>query len=126
MYGLSNHLLDTAWPKVSSAKRGLESLLAAPGSELVAELLGLLSDRTRPADDLLPSTGVGLEWERLLSSAVITAPEYGTRSSTVLLVTRDGGVVFVEQTFSPGGIPGGLAHFEFQLDRPTGDEGVPP
>ena len=126
VYGLSNHLLDTAWPKVSSAKRGLESLLAAPGSALVAELLGLLSDRTRPADDLLPSTGVGLEWERLLSSAFITAPEYGTRSSTVLLVDRDGGVVFVEQTFGPAGIPGGRARFEFQLARPAGEEGGPP
>jgi uncharacterized protein with NRDE domain len=119
VYGLSNHLLDTAWPKVSSAKRGLEALLAAPGSELVGELLGLLSDKTRPSDDLLPSTGVGLEWERLLSSAFITAPDYGTRSSTILLVARDGGVVFVEQTFGPGGIPGGLAHFAFQLDGPV-------
>ena len=126
VYGLSNHLLDTAWPKVSSAKRGLEALLAAPASELVAELLGLLSDRTRPADDLLPSTGVGLEWERLLSSAFITAPDYGTRSSTVLLVAPDDGVVFVEQTFGSGGIPGGLARFEFQLDGPDGDESEPP
>ena len=123
VYGLSNHLLDTAWPKVSMAKRGLESLLAAPGSELVAELLSLLSDRTRPADDRLPSTGVGLEWERLLSSAFITASDYGTRSSTVLLMGRDGGVVFVERTFGTGGIPGGLARFEFQLDLPAGNGG---
>jgi uncharacterized protein with NRDE domain len=121
VYGLSNHLLDTDWPKVSSARRGLEALLTVSGTELVAEMLTLLSDRTRPADDLLPSTGVGLEWERLLSSAFITTADYGTRSSTVLLVARDGGVVFVEQTFGPGGYPAGMARHEFQLDRPVVD-----
>jgi uncharacterized protein with NRDE domain len=120
VYGLSNHLLDTAWPKVSSAKRALEMLLAGPGSELATDLLAILSDRSLPADDLLPSTGVGLEWERLLSSAFITSTEYGTRSSTVLLVARDGSVVFVEQTFGPGGKPGRLARHEFQLEDHAG------
>lgn len=116
VYGLSNHLLDTPWPKVSSAKQALGALLVGKESELVGGLLSLLTDRRRAADELLPSTGVGLEWERLLSSAFIESTDYGTRSSTVLLVDRGGGVVFVERTYGPGGGRGGETHHEFRLD----------
>jgi uncharacterized protein with NRDE domain len=116
VYGLSNHLPDTAWPKVSSSKRALGPLLAGHGSELAADLLSLLSDRARPSDELLPVTGVGLELERLLSSAFIVSADYGTRSSTVLLVGRDGGVTFIESTFGPGGEPGGQVRHRFELD----------
>jgi uncharacterized protein with NRDE domain len=116
VYGLSNHLLDTPWPKVASAKTAFDALLNGGASDLTAELFLLLSDRNRPADDLLPSTGVGREWERLLSSAFIASEDYGTRSSTVLLVRREGGIVFIERTFGPGGAPAEQVSFEFQRD----------
>jgi uncharacterized protein with NRDE domain len=105
IYGLSNHLLDTAWPKVTSGKNALSALLAGDASELVSNLLELLSDRSRAADRSLPQTGVNLQWERLLSSAFIASSDYGTRSSTVVLVGRDGRVVLVERSFGPGGKP---------------------
>jgi uncharacterized protein with NRDE domain len=123
VYGLSNHLLDTAWPKVSSSKRTLGSLLAGHGSEQTADLLTLLSDRARPSDELLPVTGVGLELERLLSSAFIVSADYGTRSSTVLLVNRGGDVTFIESTFGPGGEPAGQVRHQFELD-PIGSTGL--
>ncbi len=116
VYGLSNHLLDTPWPKVTSAKNALGDLLARRGPELTADLLALLADRTRPPDESLPRTSVGRDWERLLSSAFIVSGEYGTRSSTVLLVGRDGGVVFLERGFGPGGTPAGMARFAFLLE----------
>jgi uncharacterized protein with NRDE domain len=119
VYGLSNHLLDTEWPKVSSAKRALGGLLANRGPGLTAGLLSLLADGSRYADDLLPSTGVGLELERLLSSAFIASAEYGTRSSTVVLVGRTGGVVFLERTFGRGGMIDGEVCHEFQLEVPA-------
>jgi uncharacterized protein with NRDE domain len=53
-----------------------------------------------------------------LSSAFIASSHYGTRSSTVFLVGRDGGLVFVERTFGPGGVPAEQGHFTFQLERP--------
>jgi uncharacterized protein with NRDE domain len=111
VYGLSNHLLDTPWPKVASAKSAFGRLLNGGASELTADLFALLSDRNRPVDGLLPSTGVGPEWERLLSSAFIASDDYGTRSSTVVLVGRDGGMVFAERTFGSGGAPGAEARF---------------
>jgi uncharacterized protein with NRDE domain len=111
VYGLSNHLLDTAWPKVAATKGAFSVLLKGETSGLIDGLPALLSDRNRPADNQLPRTGVGREWERLLSSAFIASSHYGTRSSTVVLVGRDGGIVFVERTFGPGGTPGEQRRF---------------
>jgi uncharacterized protein with NRDE domain len=116
IYGLSNHLLDTPWPKVTSGKNALSTLLGS-GSELVPDLLRLLSDRSQPADHSLPETGVGLAWERLLSAAFISSSGYGTRSSTVLLVRRDGHVVLVERSFGPEGRPAGDVRHDFQVSQ---------
>jgi uncharacterized protein with NRDE domain len=129
VYGLSNHLLDSPWPKVTAGKSGLSALLTG-GHELLPSLFALLSDRRQATDDLLPRTGVSPEWERLLSSAFIATKDYGTRSSTVILVGRDGGVVFAERSFGAGGIPEAEARYDFQVvleptrerhDRPTGN-----
>lgn len=111
VYGLSNHLLDTPWPKVTSTRSALGALLSGDPSELTDGLFALLSDRSRPADEELPRTGIGLEWERLLSSAFVVSSRYGTRSSTVVLVGRDGGIVFVERSFGPAGWPAGEVRF---------------
>lgn len=83
IHGLSNHLLDTPWPKVIHGKKALEQAL--PALPDTAPLFQLLSNETPAADQDLPHTGVSLEWERVLSSACIRAPHYGTRSSTVLI-----------------------------------------
>ena len=117
VYGLSNHLLDTPWPKVAATKSAFGALLTGRASELTADLFALLSDRSRPADHLLPSTGIGREWERLLSSAFIASDGYGTRSSTVVLVGRDGRIVFIERSFGPGGTPGTEARFAVASSR---------
>ena len=79
VYGLSNHLLDTPWPKVRRAKE-LFSTKAADDEALFE----LLSDRRLASDDELPDTGIGLERERLLSPIFIETPIYGTRCSTVV------------------------------------------
>jgi uncharacterized protein with NRDE domain len=116
IYGLSNHLLDTPWPKVTAGKGALSAALGGSGGDLVSGLFALLSDRTKVGDDSLPRTGIGLAWERLLSSAFIASAEYGTRSSTVVLVGRDGAVTFVERTFGPNGDPAGEVRHAFRLE----------
>lgn len=115
VYGLSNHLLNTPWPKVVSGRNALQALVREPATELVESLLELLSDRTRPSDDLLPRTGIDDDWERLLSAAFIASEPYGTRSSTVVLVGRDGSATFVEESFGAGGRPGERRRFELQV-----------
>lgn len=100
VYGLSNALLDTPWPKVGAGKTALQAALAALPDE--ARLWQLLrDDRTHP-DETLPATGVPLEWERLLSAAFIRGSGYGTRCSTVLKVGVDGTATFDEQSWLPG------------------------
>jgi uncharacterized protein with NRDE domain len=100
VHGLSNHLLNTPWPKVEQAKSRLQSLAAVPEEALNEALFALLSDDAPAAEHTLPATGVSLAWERLLSSAFIRSPEYGTRSSTVILVAGSGQARFEERSFA--------------------------
>lgn len=100
-YGLSNHLLDEPWPKVQRAKRELMSLLNANTID-APHLLGLLKDRQQASDEALPNTGVSRDWERLLSSIFISSPTYGTRSSTALLITYEGGISVAEREHPNG------------------------
>jgi uncharacterized protein with NRDE domain len=48
----------------------------------------------------LPDTGVGLEWERILSPMFIESPAYGTRSSSVLKMGSN--VEVLEKTWATG------------------------
>ena len=103
LHGLSNHLLDTPWPKVERGKRALGRLLEDAGTLEPDLLLELLLDRTFAADHELPDTGIGLERERMLSSLFIVSPDYGTRSSSALLIDRAGRCLLVERTYERGG-----------------------
>jgi len=87
IYGLSNALLDSAWPKVLKTKAQFASLLCLGAPE--EAYFEMLSDTTRAPDMRLPETGVPLEWERLLSAVKIEAPDYGTRCSTVVKLYAD-------------------------------------
>ena len=115
IYGLSNHLLDTAWPKVRKAK----SRLAAALEDLprTQRILDLLRDEEPAADEELPRTGVSLEWERLLSSAFIRSAEYGTRCSTLITRSRTGTIDFREWTWDRAGAPAGHVTWRFDADR---------
>jgi uncharacterized protein with NRDE domain len=114
LYGLSNHLLDTPWPKVRAAKSRLLAALA--GLENTDAALTLLRDEAVASDDELPRTGVGLEWERLLSSAFIRSPDYGTRCSTLVRIDRGRRACFDEWTWDAHGLPAGSATFQFELE----------
>jgi uncharacterized protein with NRDE domain len=103
IHGLSNHLLDTPWPKVERGKKVLAGLLQHETQDMIDGLFAVLSDRAIAPDDALPDTGVGMPRERVLSPAFIISPAYGTRSSTVVLVDRHGQVVFIERGFGERG-----------------------
>jgi len=103
VHGLSNHLLDTPWPKVTRGKAAMASALSQPREALIAGLFEALREERRAADHELPRTGVSLEWERVLSPAFIATPGYGTRASTVVLVERSGAATFIERSFDPDG-----------------------
>jgi uncharacterized protein with NRDE domain len=98
IYGLSNHLLDTPWPKVRKGKAELARMISAAVLE-ADNLFGLLGDKTPAPDAELPSTGVGIELERVLSPIFIETPVYGTRSSSLVLFGKDRGLSLEERVF---------------------------
>lgn len=98
VYGLSNHLLDTPWPKVARGKARLTELLAGDGVT-TESLFDLLADDAQAVDGDLPDTGVGIERERVLSPIFIRTPIYGTRSATIVLIDHQGEGSLTERTF---------------------------
>jgi uncharacterized protein with NRDE domain len=120
IYGLSNHRLDSPWPKLLRTRARLSQLLATDAIE-PESLFALLADRV-PADlDETPDTGLPPEWERALSSPFVVHERYGTRCSTVLLIERDGRTTVCERRFDQGGNTTGATRLEFaSADVPEG------
>ncbi len=115
IHGLSNHLLDTPWPKVEKGKERLAELLSKPFS--AHSYLELLADR-EPADaQQLPDTGVGAPLERRLSAIRIVGNGYGTRCSTVLRISEDGSAEFWERTYVADGSVAGTVNYAFSLQN---------
>ena len=96
IYGLSNSLLDCAWPKVVRTKAQFASLLCQGAPE--DAYFEMLTDTTCASDCRLPKTGVSIERERLLSAVCIESPDYGTRVST--LVKLNGGTQPVSVSYT--------------------------
>lgn len=119
IYGLSNYLLETPWPKVRNGKHRLSTQLR--NKPVRDRLFEPLTDRTVYEDEL-PETGLAPELERMLSSAFIAGDRYGTRSSILVVVNRTGEAYFEERTYdNRTGGPGQPDEycskiFNFQLD----------
>jgi uncharacterized protein with NRDE domain len=111
VHGLSNHVLDEPWPKVTRGRRVMEEALSHPDPR--PRLFELLGDASGVPDPELPDTGVGLEWERRLAAPLITGADYGTRASTVFAVAADGLRTFEERTRGPDGSEDGRAVIAF-------------
>jgi uncharacterized protein with NRDE domain len=113
VYALSNHLLDTPWPKVTQAKSRLaEALDDLPQS---AAMLDLLRDTEPAVDEELPRTGVSLELERMLSSAFVRGEGYGTRCSTIVTTDAGGASTFAEWSWDQSGSLAGMTRYHFQV-----------
>ena len=109
-HGLSNHLLDTDWPKVSSGRARLDEFLQ---QEVVdaGSLLDLLTERGPVPGNMPLDAGDGEIRRHLMNHYFIVSPVYGTRSCTVVLADRDGGFEFVERRFAPDGSETGTSRF---------------
>ena len=104
-YVLSNHLLDTPWPKAERLRQALDAFPLETLDESLAPVFEILKDNTPAPDHELPSTGLTLEWERMLSSPFIISQEYGTRCSTVIALHASGRGVLSEISYDPSGTP---------------------
>ncbi|GAA0848762.1 NRDE family protein [Marinobacter szutsaonensis] len=117
VYGLSNHLLQTPWPKLLRLRESVGETVSMAGADadgLHQRLITLLQDSTPAPDHLLPDTGVGLATERFLSSPFIVGEDYGTRATTIVTVASNGQVRVTEQSWGPLASKGGCRHFDWQ------------
>ncbi|MBX9849304.1 MAG: NRDE family protein [Rhodocyclaceae bacterium] len=114
IHAVSNHLLDTPWPKLVTAKAAFHNAMPVP-----TQLFALLQDDRQHPDEVLPSTGVSLARERELSAIFVKTPGYGTRSSAVIRFAANNNngskLDFAEQTWAEGGLPDGPLR-QFTLD----------
>jgi uncharacterized protein with NRDE domain len=106
VHGLSNSVYGVMWPKIEHGKtlfrNALEQHRLASESVLLDSLFRVLRDEQRFEDEhALPRTGMPLDVERMLSSICVSSDNYGTRTSTVVLVT-DEGTLFVERDLKSG------------------------
>ncbi|HBW82983.1 MAG: hypothetical protein CMD92_04030 [Gammaproteobacteria bacterium] len=115
IFGLSNGLLDSDWPKVNLGKKRLKNLINQGYPPSSDSLISIMTDRLSASDDELPDTGLSIDTERILSATFIQHKEnnYGTRCSTALVIERPGNVRFCEQTYNEFGQTSNAQYFEF-------------
>ncbi|TQV85799.1 NRDE family protein [Aliikangiella coralliicola] len=120
-HSVSNGAIDDIWPKMAKGTCQLKSLVEKSdkldSTEQIPfdQLFEILKDQSKPETNLLPDTGIPLEWEKRLSSIFITGKEYGTRSSTLVLIDTNNKLTFVERSFTPEGTVEKESHFLFEF-----------
>ncbi|WP_131781529.1 NRDE family protein [Legionella gresilensis] len=109
IYSLSNHLLNTPWPKTEKAKALLKKHITeldkyTNNEEKIDVLYTILSEESLAPDNQLPVTGIARDLEKSLSSVFVHVPqaEYGTVNSTIILFQQDSSILFSEKIFQQG------------------------
>jgi uncharacterized protein with NRDE domain len=105
VHALSNAAYGVEWPKVRSARAGMERLLDS--REPLDGLFALLAERAPAAS----------AEERYMNSHFIDGAIYGTRSTTVVLIDRDGNLTFAERSFDASARVTGDVRVSFALTR---------
>ena len=111
-YGLSNAELGAQWPKCVRGAQGLKQIVQSDFG--AADLVGLLHDSDVPPDEDLPHRGRPISLERRTASCFIVGDEYGTRASTIIVMSDDN-LKFTEQSYLAGGISAGLVDYDLPV-----------
>src|SRR5699024_6581580 len=99
-HSISNGSLDANWPKTKKAKEMLQTYVQHQQDIYIEDLFEQLNYRETDPNRLLSDTCVERQLLLNLSSIFIdNLPNYRTRVSTVLLVTHNNDVIFVERPF---------------------------
>ncbi len=101
IHAISNAYLNTPWPKTTRAHKQFKNVLASDELDENA-IFDLLKDTTRYPIDVLPKTGLPDEMECAVSSAFIQTEDYGTRSTSIIMVDQQMNAKLIEHTYEPG------------------------
>lgn len=113
IHGLSNHLLDTPWPKVTKGCSGLARLLQHPYDW--SAHLDLMDDSVPEGEQLAVGKQDEWTWERSLASMRIMKGGYGTRCSTTVRLSTVGTSTFAERSYGVEGHVCGEAVHHFYI-----------
>ena len=101
-YGISNHLLDTPWPKLTRAKNAFKAAVdLSSRRDSNDSLFEVMFDQTRANKAELPKTGISEEVEMMLSAVFIRSPAYGTRTTTWVELCKEKGFTVEERNHTP-------------------------
>ena len=98
VHGLSNHLLDTPWPKIQFGKNNLAHIINSESIDMY-DLVEMLRNDHEALEKSLPNTGISFDLEKKLSPAFISLKGYGTRCSTIILVDKKNDLSFLEVSY---------------------------
>ena len=107
-YALSNTELGRRWPKVEFAEAALAAALAAP--IVPADLFQILENRE------VHGAGLRGDIQDRRATVFVADPDFGTRSATVILLSRDGEIQFLERRFSADGTHAGESVHRFRVE----------
>ncbi|BDA78062.1 hypothetical protein LPTSP3_g09920 [Leptospira kobayashii] len=120
-HALSNSLWNTDWPKTKKIREEMIRISRKTGKEkdqIVYELFEILGNEEKASEENLPDTGIGVLKEMALSSIRISVPGYGTRVSTIVMISEEGVCSFWERTFpDPFSRETKEVHYEFPISR---------
>lgn len=99
IHTLSNALLDTPWFKTEKLHAAFQQCV---NNERIKEdmLFNTLLDQVQSPDERLPQTGLPLRREKDISSVFIKTVDYGTCSSTMVLVDHKNEITVVERSYN--------------------------
>lgn len=122
-HAISNGAIDDIWPKMAKGTQALEQQLSNASAIDIDALLAIMTDQSQADDDELPQTGVALEWERQLSSIYIKHPEYGTRSTSIIIQDQQSNTEFIEVRYDGKGRNLGRQSFKVAAPSQMYDHG---
>ncbi|USE36481.1 NRDE family protein [Endozoicomonas sp. SCSIO W0465] len=117
IYGLSNHLLDTPWPKLLRARHRFTRAMQESIPPDSKRLVELMQDSYQPPEEQLPDTGVSKEVEKRLSSCFIASKDYGTRNTSVLMIDHQNQLQWAEQGYLQEGVTSESRQFKIKLQQ---------
>ncbi len=101
-HSLCNGALDDVWPKMALGQAHLAHAIKDQPLDL-DKLFKLMTNSEQAQTKHLPKTGVPLNWEQLLSAIFITSPEYGTRTTNIIIQDNQGNVSVYDRSYNSYG-----------------------
>lgn len=116
-HSLCNGALDDIWPKMALGQNQLANAISAnltqnlSQTSLVEHLFTLMQNEQQASENGLPNTGLSIDWEQKLSSIFIVSPEYGTRTTNIIILDDQKNIYVYDQSYNAQGTPYKRQHF---------------